>query len=93
MFFKGSRYEQVATLQYEDADGRIISYTARRELPNLASRAAHVVDEGERLDHIAFAHYREPDRFWRICDANIVVKPERLTARPGEILDIPPAEG
>jgi hypothetical protein len=93
VFFKGSRYEQVPTLQYEDADGRIISYKALRDVPDVSAHAAHVVDEGERLDHIAFAHYREPDRFWRICDANIVVKPERLIARPGEILDIPPAEG
>lgn len=93
MFFKGSRYEQVPTLQYEDAKGRIISYKTMREMPDVTSHASHVVDEGERLDHIAFAYYRESDRFWRICDANIVVKPERLTERPGEILDIPPAGG
>ena len=32
----------------------------------------------ERLDHIAWQHYRDPERYWRICDANRALWPDDL---------------
>lgn len=93
MFFKGSRYEQVPTLDYTAADGRVIRYKAIRPIPSTPSFGRHVVDEGERLDHIAFQHYRDAERFWRICDANLTVWPDELTARSGRVIDVPASEG
>ncbi|HWD47499.1 MAG TPA: hypothetical protein VHM23_27955 [Actinomycetota bacterium] len=93
VFFKGSRYEQVPTLDHTAADGRVVRYKAVRPIPPTAPLARHVVVEGERLDHIAFQHFRDAERFWRICDANLAVFPEELTAQPGRVLDIPAAEG
>lgn len=92
MFFKGSRYEGVPTQQHTTAEGRIIRFKAVRVLPEPIGIAKHVVDDGERLDHIAFTHYRDPERFWRLCDGNCVVTPESL-ARPGDVIDVPPGEG
>lgn len=93
MFFRGSRYEHVATVTHEMPDGRVVSYKAVREIPPTPALGRHLVDEGERLDHIAFHHLRDPERFWRICDANTVVWPHELTDRPGHIIDIPAVEG
>lgn len=89
MFFKGSRYEQVPAREYALSDGRVVRYKALRRIPDAAGLSKHVVDEGERLDHIAFEAYRDAERFWRICDANLVVDPRTVTDDPGRVLDIP----
>lgn len=93
MFFRGSRYEHVPTLEHETGDGRVIRYKARRLIPPTPGVATHRVDDGERPDHIAYAHFRDPERFWRLADANRVIHPDELTARPGRIIDVPTAEG
>jgi hypothetical protein len=92
VFFRGSRYQDVPTLEHQGADGRVIRYKDIRLIPEPPGFAKHVVDEGERLDHVAFHHYRDPERFWRICDANLAVHPDELTAEPGRVLDVPPPE-
>lgn len=43
--------------------------------------------EGQRLDHLAAAHLRDPNGFWRICEANDAMLPDAL-AEVDE-LDIP----
>lgn len=93
MFFKGSRYEDVPTLEHLARDGRVIRYKARRIVPPAPGITNHIVDEGERLDHIAFQHYRDPERFWRVADSNGVIHPEELLTQPGRIIDIPSSEG
>lgn len=93
MFFKGSRYQEVLTLEYRAPDGRVIRYKARRIIPPTPGIGHHVVDEGQRLDHIAFDHYRDPERFWRLADCNLAIHPEELTARAGQVIDVPTAEG
>ena len=93
MFFRGSRYERVPTKDYASADGRVIRYKALRSIPDTRGIARHVVDEGERPDHLAFDAFRDPGRFWRIADANLVIDPRELTAEPGRVLDIPESEG
>jgi hypothetical protein len=52
-----------------------------------------MVTQDERLDNIAFLAYREPDRFWRICDANLAMWPADLVADVGDRILIPPAKG
>ena len=89
MFFKGSRYEQVPNKEYEAADGRTIRFKALRAISTPPGITKHVVDEGERMDHVAFDEFRDPELFWRICDANLAVEPTDLTAEPGRVLDIP----
>lgn len=93
MFFKGSRYANVADATLVDASGREIRYKKIRFTPLVRSQAGHRVDDGERLDHIAHRYYRDAERFWRICDANLAMWPDDLVTEAGKVIAIPPAEG
>jgi hypothetical protein len=92
MFFKGSRYEHVPTDSITDAQGRAIRFKRVRFIFETPARAAVVVNQGERLDHIAQRTYQDPELFWRICDSNAAMWPPDL-AEPGRVLKVPPAEG
>jgi hypothetical protein len=92
MFFKGSRYAKVPTLMHTDASGRAIAYKGTRFVGPVPALEGHLVLEGERLDHLAWQHYRDPERYWRICDANLAVWPDDLL-EPAAILRIPSVEG
>jgi hypothetical protein len=93
MFFKGSRYEKVATATWTDAAGRVIQYKLARLIPPTPADLGHQVQALERLDHIAWRYYRDPERFWRICDASGALWPPNLVKDPGTIIPIPPSEG
>ncbi len=92
MFFKGSRYEKVGDGEITDAKGQVIRYKKIRFIPKSGGQRVHIVNQGERLDHIAHKHYRDPERFWRICDANACLWPDDLLEVGRRIL-IPPSEG
>ena len=93
MFFRGSRYEGVGEHEIRDAQGRAVRYKKARLIPETeAPRMGHILNQGERLDHIAYDYYRDPERFWRICDANHAMWPDDLVAEAGKILRIPPSE-
>jgi len=93
MFFKGSRYTNVGDLTLKTGDGREIKYKKTRLIPRTEAQAGHLVHQGERLDHIAQRYYRDPERFWRIADANQVLWPDELTEKAGRVIMIPPSEG
>ncbi len=92
MFFKGSRYEKVETAEHTDANGRTVLYKKVRFIPETGAQLGHRVQQGERLDHIAHRYYRDPERFWRIADANRATEDADLTAEPGRTILIPPTE-
>ncbi len=86
-FEPGSRYHDVetATRVVRDADGndRLIRYKRRRIIPeqsDLPTLAEHRVTEGDRLDNITARYAGDPTLFWRLCDANVVLRPEELEA-------------
>jgi len=91
MFFKGSRYEKVPTRTFADENGRVIAYKSTRFIPPTPALQGHLVTSDERLDHIAWQHYRDPERYWRICDANTALWPDDLL-EPGDVLAVPPVE-
>ena len=93
MFCKGSRYTDVGENEITDSKGRIIRYKKIRFIPETGARMGHTVNQGERLDHIAYRYYRNPERFWRICDANRAMWPDDLIAEAGETILIPPSKG
>lgn len=86
MTFKpGSRYAELetATRVVTDADGndRVLRYQRRRIIPpqdDLPTLAEHRIAEGERLDVITARYAGDPTLFWRLCDANAVLRPEEL---------------
>jgi hypothetical protein len=92
MFFQGSRYATVLDATLVEPSGRVIRYKTNRFIPDTRAFVGHQVLAGERLDHIAFRHYRDPERFWRICDANRAMWPDDLLVI-GRVIAIPPVEG
>lgn len=91
MFFKGSRYEKVPTREIADASGRLVRYKGTRFIRETDTMNGHRVVADERLDHIAWQHYRDAERFWRICDANRASWPSDILEE-NVILRIPPSE-
>jgi nucleoid-associated protein YgaU len=89
MFFRGSRYEPVPEAQLATPDGRTIRYKRVRFIPETPGSLAQKVNQGDRLDLISFRIYKDPEQFWRICDANLALLPEELVEKPGRRLLIP----
>lgn len=92
MFDHTSRYDLIATAQYETADGRRIAYKRRRFVPqgkSLPLLQEVTVLEGDRLDRITYNGLGEPEQFWQVCDANDAMNPADLTAEVGRVLRIP----
>jgi phage tail protein X len=95
MFGPTSRYAAVEDAELavtlEDGGTRTIAYKRRRFLPPVATGAtvaAHRVAAGDRLDVLAYRYLGDATGFWRICDANPVVRPRDLVAEPGTILRV-----
>lgn len=81
-----SRYNGVAQGLHITNDGREIPYIRRRFIPppdQYALLHEHEVQEGERPDTLSAAEFGDPEQFWRICDANVVIDPHDLTRTPG----------
>ena len=47
------------------------------------------VAQGERLDVLAHRTLGDPLQYWRICDANDVMRPTELTDEPGRAVRVP----
>jgi nucleoid-associated protein YgaU len=91
LFAPTSRYFGLPIEQLELADGTVVSYVSRRFLPapgNFQTLQLHTVTQGERLDNIAATYLGDPTLYWRICDANGVMRPEDLTDVPGQTVRI-----
>lgn len=93
MFFKGSRYQNVDTDSMVNERGVTVRFKKTRFIPETPARLGVAVQQNERLDHIAARIYDDPERFWRICDANLAMWPDDLVEEPGVTLLAPPAEG
>lgn len=85
MFEPTSRYYalETATLSYTDPDGvtRVVAYKRRRFIPSPTGQTTlleHTAVQGERLDNLTARYLGEPTQFWRVCDANLVLRPEEL---------------
>ncbi len=94
MFEPTSRYYDIETVKMTvgDAEGaRVISYKRRRIIPSgetMTTLVEHTVTQGDRLDNLAARYVGDPEQFWRICDANNVLRPEELTEETGRIIRI-----
>jgi hypothetical protein len=91
-----SRYHLVDTATWDTADGRSIVYLRRRFVPppeRFALATEYVVGAGDRLDNIAASQLGDPEQFWRLCDANVALRPDELTEELGRRLRITLPEG
>jgi hypothetical protein len=92
MFFKGSRYEHVGSNIIKDSEGCEVLYKKVRFIADTPADRSHTVIQGDRLDNLAYRYFRDPERFWRICDANLDLWPQNLVKDPGKKILIPPSE-
>ena len=86
-----SRYYGLETRTHVAPNGDETPYFPRRFLPDpnrLALLNEHTVVQGERPDTIAAQELADPELFWRLCDANPVLRPEELTERLGRRLRV-----
>jgi hypothetical protein len=94
MFEPTSRYYSIETVKMTvggDEGPRVISYKRRRIIPSgetMITLGEHTVTQGDRLDNLAARYVGDPEQFWRICDANDVLRPEELTEEIGWIIKI-----
>jgi hypothetical protein len=94
MFEPTSRYYNIETVKMPvggDEDPRVVSYKRRRIIPSgetMMTLGEHTVTQGDRLDNLAARYVGDPEQFWRICDANNVLRPEELTEEIGRIIKI-----
>ena len=70
MFSKISRYRKLPDVVAPDARGRALASKSLRLLPETAGDFLHTVEEGDRLDTLAYKYYKQPRDWWRIADAN-----------------------
>jgi hypothetical protein len=96
LFPPTSRYHGLAAAQWESSDGTMVVYVRRRFLPppeRFTLLSEHRVTAGDRLDNLSARYFGDPLQYWRICDANLAMRPGELTEVPGSYLRITLPEG
>ncbi len=89
MIDRKSRYRTTPVLTVDDGRGATHSLLDLRETPQTAAVLQITPSDSDRLDLLAWRYYRDPTRFWRICDACSELDPLDVVA-PGDPLPIPP---
>ena len=89
MIFKGSRYEDVGVYAVTTPTGQQVTALRIRFIPLTPAGYLHTFTAGERLDLLGYRFYRNPEKFWRIADANVEIDPDDLLV-PGRQIRIPP---
>lgn len=95
-FPDNSRYHGVAITTLEQDNREPIAYLKRRFVPppqNFAVIQEHSVVEGDRVDNLAAQYLGDPELYWRLCDANGVMRPDELTENAGDKVAITLPEG
>jgi hypothetical protein len=96
IFPANSRYASTETASYTLPDGRQVVYLRRRFVPSpelFALMQEHFVVESDRIDVLTARYIGDPEQFWRICDANGVLRPDDLTSTIGNVIRITLPEG
>jgi hypothetical protein len=88
MFTKRSRYRNLPDVVTTDGQGRATKSRDLRRLPEASGDFLHVVEETDRLDHLAYTYYGQPTKWWRICDANpAFLAPQALLGKEPVVTD------
>jgi hypothetical protein len=91
-----SRYYGLLVNTLTTPSGDQIAYLDRRFVPSpdqFALLELHTVVQGERPDLVAYQQFNDAEQFWRICDANGVLRPEELTETVGRQIRITLPQG
>lgn len=96
LFPPTSRYSGIPTATLTGPDGKPVIYLTRRFLPSpgdFTLLQVYTVKQGDRLDNITAQFLGDPLAFWRICDANNVMRPDELTETLGRQIRITLPQG
>jgi hypothetical protein len=86
-----SRYYGLPLLTQTTPAGAQLSYVSRRFIPppeDFALLQRYRVKQGDRIDVIAASILGNPLSYWQICDANLALEPDDVTAVPGAFIVI-----
>lgn len=95
-FPENSRYHGIGTRTLVGENEAPVAYLERRFVPppeRFAVIREHTVVEGDRVDNLAAQYLGDPELYWRLCDANGVMRPDDLTATTGDRVAISLPEG
>jgi hypothetical protein len=70
MFARLSRYHKLPEVVTTDSKGRTLVSKTLRLLPAVSGTFRHTVEDADRLDHLAYKYYQQPQKWWRLSDAN-----------------------
>jgi hypothetical protein len=96
MFPPNSRYQTTPTATYTTPDGKRIVYLLRRFIPTpdrFSTIQTYTVKQGDRIDNVAAKVFGDPELYWRLCDANLAMRPADLTAAIGTSLNVTLPQG
>jgi nucleoid-associated protein YgaU len=91
-----SRYRGLEVAQLERAGQDRIAYFQRRVVPppeHFVVVQEHVVAQGDRMDNLAARYLGDPELYWRLADANGVLRPDELIEEAGRRIAITLPEG
>jgi hypothetical protein len=89
MFSSDSRYAKLAPITTTGPDGTPVLVAPIRFISPVEPVLARRTRDGDRPDLLAHEFYKEPQRFWRIADANRVMRPRELVDVSGILIGIP----
>ena len=95
-FAPTSRYHGIEATTLEAADGTVNMFIRRRMISppeQFLLLQEHSVVQGDRIDNLSAHYLGDPLQFWRICDANAVMRPEEITETTGRRIRITLPEG
>jgi hypothetical protein len=70
MFSRISRYRTLPDIVTTDAKGRTLVSKTLRPVAQAPGTFRHILEDADRLDHLAYKYYQQPLKWWRISDAN-----------------------
>jgi len=92
MFDPDSRYSKLKPLTVQGPNRTPVQIVPVRFISPAPPVISRRIRQGDRPDLLAYEFYKEPQLFWRIADANEVMRPGELVANPGDLIGVPPKE-
>ena len=70
MFSRSSRYRALPEVVTIDSKGRTLASKTLRLPQPVSGTFRHTIEDADRLDHLAYKYYQQPQKWWRLGDAN-----------------------
>jgi hypothetical protein len=88
MFDDKSRYKKLPPYEVTDRRGRKVMVVPVPPSPDLDPMGRHLLQQGQRLDHLANYYLNDPAGYWQICEMNGVMLPEELSEKTEIIIPV-----